>query len=121
MFFRRVCFSAAALFVLLAAAPVFAQRVLTLSAPDGGEVWPSGNRLITWTRGGTGWLGGDTLKIEYSSNAGGTWVTLAASTTASANQYSWNVDGFPASPLYRVRLTCNEYPAATDASPSSAA
>lgn len=101
-------------FACLALSPAaFAQRVLTLTAPVGGEVWFAGNHNVTWTRTGTGWTGADTLLIEYSDNGGGSWTTLNGSALSSTLSYTWDVTGLTSSVQYRVRATCIEEPAAT--------
>ncbi len=49
---------------------------LTLSAPNGGEVWPGGSlQNIIWSSAGTI----SAVKLEYSTNAGGSWTEIVAS------------------------------------------
>jgi hypothetical protein len=61
---------------------------VTITAPIGGENWLNcGQYNITWTAAGTSGIN----KIEYSTNAGTTWTTLA--TAASGGNYSWTIPG----------------------------
>ena len=60
---------------------------ITVTAPNGGESWTMGStQNITWTSAGTI----ANVKIEYSTNNGGSWTTEAASTANSGN-YAWLV------------------------------
>jgi hypothetical protein len=60
---------------------------LTVSSPNGGEVMTVGTTYpITWYTTGT--VGG--VKIEYSTNNGGSWSTIVNSTLNTGN-YSWTV------------------------------
>lgn len=60
---------------------------ITVTSPNGGEVWDAGSvRHITWTSTGT--VGN--VKIEYSTNNGGSWAAITAS-TANDGSYSWTV------------------------------
>src|SRR5439155_1916285 len=63
------------------------QGALTLTAPNGGEVWIVGeSRNITWTR--TGSIAN--VKLEYSTDGGATYPNvIAASTPAAAGSYAW--------------------------------
>lgn len=64
---------------------------VTLTAPDGGEIWIVGeaNRDITWTKIGD--LSYTTLTIKLSENGGTSYdTTIASSVTAAAGSYSWN-------------------------------
>jgi len=63
--------------------------VLTLTAPNGGEVWRVGTaKDITWTDNG-GKISNN-LTIQYSTNGGSTWSSI---TTGAANtgKYTWTV------------------------------
>ena len=60
---------------------------LTLASPNGGESWIAGfSNPITWTSSGV-----TSVKLEYSTNGGSSWTTIADSTAASANAYSWPI------------------------------
>jgi len=102
--------------VLTLSTAAHAQRVLTLLEPDAGDAWVSGDQTIQWERTGSGWTGTDTIHIEYSANSGGSWTTIDASADATADQYTWSVDGLTAGVFYRIRITCNEDTSATDES-----
>ncbi|HEY3293954.1 MAG TPA: T9SS type A sorting domain-containing protein [bacterium] len=72
---------------------------LTLTAPNGGDVWAVGSsQNIIWQRSGM-W---DNVRVELKRNyPAGTWETLAAS--ASGNFLAWTVTG-PATGAARVRV-----------------
>ena len=60
---------------------------LTVNSPNGGESWDVGSsHSITWTS-----ISVDNVKIEYSTNNGTNWITIIASTSASAGSYNWTV------------------------------
>ena len=92
-------------------------RVLTLVAPNGGEIWRRTN-TITWLATGQGWGSGETLRLEYSGDGGATWnpIVGASALGYAAGAFGWNVQALPSGARYRVRATCNEHPATTDAS-----
>jgi hypothetical protein len=67
--------------------------IITVTSPNGGEVWYTGSEHdITWTSGGIG----NPVKIEYSTDNGGLWIEEAASTPNSGS-YSWTVPDVPSS------------------------
>ncbi len=60
---------------------------LTLTSPDGGESLTSGDsHTVTWSSTGT--VGN--VELEYSTNSGGSWTTVIAS-TANDGSYNWTV------------------------------
>ncbi|MDZ7343497.1 MAG: T9SS type A sorting domain-containing protein, partial [candidate division KSB1 bacterium] len=60
---------------------------LTVNSPNGGENWQAGSTHdITWTS--TGSIGA--VKIEFSSNGGSSWNTIA-NNAANTGSYSWQV------------------------------
>ena len=64
---------------------VFSQ--LTVTAPNGGEVWYVGeSRDITWAPSG---IGGDVF-MEYSTNSGSTWLVLTVATPDDGS-HSWTI------------------------------
>jgi len=95
-------------------------RVLTLLSPNGGEVW-KGVREILWLFAGQAWQAGDTVRIEYSTDAGATWIDMprASAIPYLMKGFSWDMSTLPASPLCRVRIVCNEHPATEDESDGS--
>ncbi len=66
---------------------------ITVSSPDGGESW-NGNstHAITWTSTGT--VGN--VKIEYSTDNGGSWSTVTSS-TSNDGSHSWTVPNLTSS------------------------
>jgi Leucine-rich repeat (LRR) protein len=67
------------------------QRTLTVTAPNGAENWEaSTNQTITWNS--TGSIAN--VKIEYSTDSGGSWNIIAASTPNNGS-YSWTVPNTP--------------------------
>ncbi len=62
-----------------------AVQSITVTSPNGGEVWESGtSRNITWTSTGI-----TNVKIEFTTNNGVSWSTLTAS-VPSSGFYIWN-------------------------------
>ncbi|MDP2983870.1 MAG: T9SS type A sorting domain-containing protein, partial [Candidatus Latescibacter sp.] len=75
-----------AVFSIAAVVPTATIRV---TSPNGGETWTVGTtKNVTWTSSSV-----TNVKIEYSTNNGSTWLTIIASTTASAGSYAWLVPG----------------------------
>lgn len=65
---------------------VFTISNLSLTSPNGGDVWQSGsNNNITWASSAV-----TNVKLEYSTDNGSTWVTIINSTPAAGGSYSWN-------------------------------
>ncbi|NCC50972.1 MAG: hypothetical protein EOM20_07115, partial [Spartobacteria bacterium] len=94
-------------------------RRLRLYAPLGGDIYVNQAVTLRWTWAGTNWQGADTVALEYSANSGETWIGIAGASavTATAGQYAWDISGLMPGLFYRVRATCNQDAAATDASP----
>jgi len=68
-----------------------APQVITVTSPNGGETWQAGSsHNITWT---SSCFSGN-VKLEYSTNAGSSWITIIASTSNSGT-YSWSVPNTP--------------------------
>lgn len=60
---------------------------LTLTAPNGGESWAAGStQSITWTSEGSI----PSVKLEYSLNRGGAWITIIES-AVNSGIYDWTV------------------------------
>ncbi|MHC1736499.1 MAG: T9SS type A sorting domain-containing protein [Ignavibacteriaceae bacterium] len=77
---------------------------VTVSAPDGGENWQVGTtKNITWSSSNV-----TNVKIEYSTNSGTSWTTIAASVQASLATYTWTVPSTPsATCLVRISDAAN--------------
>ncbi|HVP35687.1 MAG TPA: cohesin domain-containing protein [Terriglobales bacterium] len=68
-----------------------APQVITITSPNGGETWQAGSsHNITWT---SSCFSGN-VKLEYSTDAGSSWITIIASTSNSGT-YSWSVPNTP--------------------------
>ncbi len=78
---------------------------ITVTSPNGGENWTGGStQNIQWST--TGSVGN--VKIEYSSDNGGSWTTVAAS-ESNDGDYSWTVPNISSSQcLVRVGETDGE-------------
>jgi hypothetical protein len=61
--------------------------MLSLTAPDGGETW----QYDTWQR--IEWQSSlvDSIKVEYRSSAGGSWITIAASVPSDSTGLWWQI------------------------------
>ncbi len=67
------------------------QPQVTLTAPNGGELWIIGSQCtITWESSNL-----DSVRVKYSTNNGSTWMTITESTVASAESYEWTVPNSP--------------------------
>ena len=78
---------------------VLPQPTITVTAPNGGENLVSGNKTnITWV---STYL--DSVKLEYTTNNGASWVEIAA-TTSSDGMYGWTVPGV-SSALCKIRVS----------------
>jgi len=77
---------------------------VTVSAPDGGENWQVGTtKNITWSSSNV-----TNVKIEYSTNSGSAWTTVAASVQASLATYAWTIPSTPSTTcLVRVSDAAN--------------
>jgi choice-of-anchor B domain-containing protein len=70
-----------------AAFTIFNSASITLADPNGGEVWQGGSvQQIVWSSTLV-----DSLRIEFSTDAGANWSTIVADTTASIGSYDWTV------------------------------
>jgi hypothetical protein len=73
---------------------------IEVTSPNGGEVWLVGeNHDITWTSEDFS----DPVKIEYSTDGGGGWNTIVAS-TANDGVYPWTIPNAPSTEC-RVRVS----------------
>ncbi len=72
---------------------IAAKRTISVTAPDGGESWEAGTtHTITWNH--TGAI--PNVNIEYSTDSGSNWNSIAASTTNSGS-YNWVIPGIDTS------------------------
>jgi hypothetical protein len=73
---------------------------IAITSPNGGENWITGeNHVITWCSSGTT----TQVNIDYSTNNGGNWTSLA-SQVANSGTYSWTIPDTP-SANSRVRVS----------------
>ena len=87
----------------------------TVTAPNGGEIWPIGSpRVIQWSSSG---LSGN-VKIEVSRNGGTSWALLRGN-AANTGTFNWTVTG-PAATQTRIRITSLTDPSVADASNANA-
>ncbi|MFH0733773.1 MAG: T9SS type A sorting domain-containing protein [bacterium] len=85
---------------------------LKVDSPNGGEFWQAGTaKNITWSSSITG-----NLKIEYSSNNGGSWNSVIASIAASNNSYSWNIPAALSSKQVKIKIINLDAPNIVDSS-----
>jgi len=90
---------------------ISAEGVVEVSTPNGGETLVSGeNYSITWQSSAV-----DEINIEYSTNNGNDWSSVAENITASAGSYNWSVPATPTEEAL-VRITSSTNPLVTDAS-----
>ena len=78
-----------------------ADRAVTVTAPNGGEIWSVGSsKAITWTSSGAAIAN---VKIEYSTNGGSSWSAIYSS-TANDGSEAWTVPNAPSGQC-RVRIS----------------
>ncbi|RKY42002.1 MAG: hypothetical protein DRP85_04355 [Candidatus Makaraimicrobium thalassicum] len=96
----------------------FIDAYITLTSPNGGQVWDIGSvHDITWDKDGLDDVGGvfdETVKIEYSTDNGSTWKEEAAS-APNTGTYSWTVDDDHSAEA-KVRVTSNGWTVINDES-----
>jgi hypothetical protein len=74
---------------------------INVTSPAGGENWSVGStQNITWTSSNI-----SNMKIDYSSNNGGSWVNITPSTPAALGTYSWNIQPTNSSTQCKIRLS----------------
>jgi uncharacterized repeat protein (TIGR03803 family) len=87
---------------------------IAVISPNGGETWASGeSHDITWTT--TGMV--DSVNIDYSTDDGGNWISVAAG-TENDGSYSWNVPNTPSATCL-VRVSNMAAPTVADSSDAS--
>jgi hypothetical protein len=85
--------------------------VISLIAPDGGEIWDIGTvQTMAWNSNHVA-----NVKIELSRDGGATFETLVASQPSSPSFHEWTVTG-PATTQALVRLSSVENPSVSDIS-----
>jgi choice-of-anchor B domain-containing protein len=90
---------------------IFNSHSVALTAPNGGEVWQSGTEhAITWTSGLVTHVG-----IEYSTNSGANWLTVAADTPSVLGAVRWLVPQESVTTAL-VRVTDLDNPSVSDTS-----
>jgi len=73
--------------------------MVRVKTPNGGESWAASTKnSITWTS-----INVDNIKIEYTTNNGGEWIEIIASTPAASGSYQWSVPNTP-SGTCKVRI-----------------
>ena len=90
-------------------------RDLILMLLDSGKVLP-GSLDIKWLFAGQGWQSGDTIKIEYSIDSGGTWSLITESVPVENGSYTWNTTLYPESHNYTLKISFNDNPGVSDES-----
>jgi len=83
-------------------------RRLQLMVPKGCEVIRLGDTVnIRWNAAGTGFVDGDVLQLEVSSDAGASWAGVpgAAALPCHDGVFAWDTSGLAISDRYRLRLS----------------
>jgi parallel beta-helix repeat protein len=87
-----------------------AQQIVNVLSPSGGEVW-SGFQAVELRASGVGFQPGNTLSLDYSADAGGTWHTLSggAGIPYTQTRFWWDTRSVSngSSYLVRARLAQN--------------
>ena len=88
-----------------------AQPSITLNAPNGGQnLAVNTNYEISWSS-----VSINTINIEYSTNNGADWISVATEISASQGYYNWNIPNTPSFECL-VRVSDSENAAMNDAS-----
>ena len=94
------------LLFLAAAKPMPVLPSISVTSPNGGEIWHGQeSHYISWTYT-SGTMTVTAVDIEYSLDAGSTWKSIAASTSPNSSPYLWTIpnDRGSDTALIRVRL-----------------
>lgn len=76
------------------------QKEITVTSPDGGEVWDAGtNQIITWNS-----FGVSSVKIEFTTNNGVNWITLAEQVPSTGFFHWMQIPNTPSTNC-RIRIT----------------
>lgn len=80
---------------------------LFLVSPNGGEN-VAGTVVVKWRSTGEGWTAGDTVRLEYSTDDGSTWLSVPGASALAYNdtQFSWDTAAITSSSL-RLRVVAN--------------
>ena len=88
-----------------------APRSVALTSPVGGEsVLPGTTIRITWNS-----LGVDSVRLEYTTNAGGTWSVIQSLVVGTPKQFDWTIPNTP-SRTCMVRVAAANDPGVSDTS-----
>jgi len=84
-----------------------ATEYLALGSPNGGEDWPVGSiQMIEWTCSCL-----DSVKLEYSTDGGATWILIASGLPCAKATYPWTVPDAPSGNcLVRASDASDGYP-----------
>ncbi|MBI5218940.1 MAG: T9SS type A sorting domain-containing protein [Bacteroidia bacterium] len=85
---------------------------ITITAPNGGEVWPGcTQKIITWNASGVS----NNYSIDYSVNNGSSWISVTSGLYITNYQYTWTVPNVSSTSCL-VRVTDSNTPATFDVS-----
>lgn len=79
---------------------------VTVTAPNGGEVFVSSPVSVSWTESPDGGTSVDSRRIEYSDDGGESWNLVTAAPGSSP--YSWNISALPNAATYLVRVVATD-------------
>jgi len=80
---------------------------VTLNSPQGGQTYNSSPITVDWVAVAHGGATIDTTWIEYSPDAGQTWIIITSGTGVTS-PYSWDVSALTNGVQYQVRVTVND-------------
>lgn len=92
-----------------------AGKQIQLFSPAGCEVIDSGYiETVQWNAAGAGFASNETVRVDYSTDDGGTWHEIpgAEALPHSAGSFAWDTTGFPHSRSYRLRVVSSLDPPA---------
>ncbi|HPN39879.1 MAG TPA: hypothetical protein PL041_15885, partial [Melioribacteraceae bacterium] len=85
------------------------QKSITVNSPNGGETWYIGsNNQINWTSTGV-----TSVKIDYSTNGGSSWINITSNVNATLGIYNWTIPN-TASLTCKIKITDVNSPSVYD-------
>ena len=99
--------------------PLLPNRLVVLSAPNGGEGVVTGTvTQISWAPYGDGWQTSDVVRLEYSDDGGTNWYAIpgGSNLTYDTGSFNWDTTGLGLGDAYRIRISAEDEPAVDDES-----
>lgn len=103
------------LFLVLALSFTAFSQQITLTSPNGGEVWAGcTNHNITWISSSTS----NNYTIDYSTDGGATWISVTSGLYITSGTYSWTIPNINSTNC-KIRIIDSNTPSISDLSDNS--